>query len=135
MSLHETLQTLLNQAIRGRDVATRTVLRTLLGEAQNKSLRNQVPITDGLLVNLIKDFMANNVTILAARDKPELARENEILKSLLPQQMDDDQIRAAIVESNGSDIGQVMKYLTSTYSGQYNGSRAKTLALEYLASK
>ena len=132
MTLQATLNAALQQAVRQQDAATRTILRTVLGEAQNKSLRNSTEVNAAMLISIMKDSVTNNNTILAARNKPELVRENEILQAFLPQNMSDEALMAAITASNGTDIGQVMRHLSANFAGRYNGDHAKTLANQWL---
>lgn len=132
MTLQATLNAALQQAVRQQDAPTRTILRTVLGEAQTKSLRNRTAINDAMLISIMKEFVINNNALIAARDKPDLVRENEILQKFLPQDMSDDALMDAIEASNGADIGQVMRYLSANFAGRYNGDHAKALANQWL---
>jgi uncharacterized protein YqeY len=133
MSVLAAVQKALDIAIRGRDVATRTTLKTLLGEAQTRTLRDGSEVDDVLLIKLLKDFMKGNCDSLALRDNPGLVRENEILSLFIPKQMDESEIRAAILSSGSEHIGGVMKHLKTHHAGLYNGQLANALTREMLS--
>ena len=133
MSLVNTVNAALQTAIRNKDTTTRTVLRTLVGEAQTRAKRDQVAVSDALLSKLIKDFVKNNKDSLALRDNPALEQENAILMRFLPQQMSDHDIRAAVAASGGTDIGSVMRYLSANHAGLYDGKQANVIARSMLS--
>lgn len=134
MSVQEKFNAMLDAAVRSQDAATRSLLKTVLGDIQTASRRSGNAATDALYVKTIKSFIDNNNISLKLRDNPVLVRENEILQSLLPAQMTDDEIRVAIASSQCKELGDVMTYLKSHHAGLYDGKRASALAKEWLAS-
>jgi uncharacterized protein YqeY len=132
MSVLVAVQEALDTAVRGRDAVTRTVLKTLLGEAQTRALRDRSEVDDTLVIKLLKDFIKGNSDLLALRDNPKLVSENEILSRFIPKQMDESEIRIAITASSADDIGGVMRHLKANHAGLYNGQLANTLARKIL---
>lgn len=134
MSVQNQLNQMLDVAVRNQNAITRNLLRTVLGDVQTISRRTGEQVTDALLIKTIKGFIENNNQSLALRESEALSRENEILNSLLPKQMTDAEIRSAIQASNGTTIGEIMKYLSAHHSGLYNGKSASAMATDWLSS-
>jgi uncharacterized protein YqeY len=133
MSVMEQVQEALRTAIRQKDVPTRTVLRTLIGEAQNRALRERGEMNDAMIAKLLKDFLIANKDSLKLRDNVKLERENEVLARFIPQQMSEVELLSAIAASQASDIGAIMRHLKAEWAGRYDGKLAASIANTYLA--
>lgn len=105
------------------DKLTRSVLKVLLGEIQQKTAKSP-KFTDEMAHNIIKGFIKSNednVGYLEPDDaRAEVFRkENEVLRALLPQYWSADQIRGELTKieaslkekGGGAAIGLAMKHL------------------------
>lgn len=77
-------------------------------------------------------------------DRPELAEkeraEAAVLEAYLPQQLSEEEVRAAIEEAIGAtgadapgEVGKVMAWIMARHRGRVDGSRVNALARERLA--
>jgi len=97
-----------------------------------------VPTTDekvtATIVKFLKNARANRDLMLAsdAKTLPKVEREIELLSAYLPQQMTEDELRAAIDqfrrENPGAGVGTVMAFLKASHAGLYDGRLASQLA-------
>ena len=114
-----------------------TLLGTLLGnidtQAKNSNAGNEEQNIVAIIKSLIKSL---SITLEHTQDKrPELAQQiqNEIktLKDLLPQQMDEDALKAFFAQHKAQGIttlGEIMKALKTQHNGQYDGKTAAMVA-------
>ncbi len=93
-------------------------------------------ITDGRVLNKIRDFVKNAVkTKDALGNDPRAeksAREIEILSAYLPKQLNESELKAIIdtfkAENPGCNMGQIMNHLKTNYADLYDGKLASTFA-------
>lgn len=126
--LHQ-VKSRLSESVLNQDKASRTTLRTVVGEVQTRSLRAQSEITDALVIKVLKDTIAGNRDTLKYRENPGLEKENELLSSFLPAMMTEEQVRQAIVDSGAQDMPMAMKYLSKNHAGLFDGKSAKAIAV------
>lgn len=128
-----------------KDTVKSNLLSTLVAEAvmigKNDGNRET---TEAETIAIIKKFLKNTAENLAAleelgKDKTEALREKEILESLLPQQMSEDElfgrikeIVAALPEKSPRQMGAVMAELKKRYDGQFDGKTASGLVKKAL---
>ncbi len=112
------------EAMKARDAATRGILKVALGEIQARAVRDGRDLTDDEAVAVVRKIVkANEESIAAAPDtgtKERLGRENEILGTLVPRTLDEDETSAALgpvaddlraAASEGQATGLAMKHL------------------------
>lgn len=120
------------------------LLTTLYSEAvmigKNDGSRES---TDAEVVQTVKKFIKNiNETIvsvqLSENQLYDLDRELSLYGRYLPKQLTKDELDVIILEqinANGysipKDMGNIMKYLSSTYTGRYDGKTASELVRSY----
>jgi uncharacterized protein YqeY len=132
MSLFEAVQS--KRAELRRDAAQVTgfkILTLLVGEleTQTKGREIEVSITDDLVIASIKKLIKSNTeTIRLGGENPRLATENATLQAFLPQELNEDQLRKALVDSGASSMKDAMKYLAEHFAGQYDKGLASSVA-------
>jgi uncharacterized protein YqeY len=117
-------------AKRERNKVTASILTLVLGEYETKEKRGETPD----IVKIAKKLIDSNTEIMAARPDDKLVAENAVLLQLLPKQMTEDQLRAAIHASQAPNIGMVMKYLGTHHANTYDKGLASKLAKDILAT-
>ena len=137
MSLFQTLKTDRIQSMKDRNAVAKSILTTLVGELEGQAKRVQSDVSDAMVVQTCKKFMASNAETISYKLTSEdviarLTSENTILTSYLPVQMSESEIREIIVGLDASNIGEVMKHLKANYAGKFNGTLASSIARELL---
>lgn len=128
-----------------KDSLKSNLLSTLIAEAvmvgKNDGNRET---TDGETLNVIKKFLKNineNIKILdeLQKDKSAALREKEILESLLPSQLNAEQLEevvdkivAMFPERSPKMMGTVMAELKKKHDGQFDGKMASDLVKKCL---
>jgi uncharacterized protein YqeY len=127
----EDLRLAVKEAMRARDTARTRVLRNVLAAVKNQQIEKRSALT-----------AAEGVAVIQreARRAESVAEQEEvlaILESLLPRQMDEAELQAAIagiIAGGAGNIGEVMKELTARHAGTYDGKTASRLVREALAA-
>lgn len=129
--LIETLKTQRIQAMKDKQIVAKNLLTTLLGELEGKAKRDNTEITDEMVVQTCKKFMASNDEVIAQTFSVEAAtklkEENVILEAYLPKQLTEAQLTAIVSASGATNVGDAMKFLKENYSGKYCGKLASTV--------
>jgi uncharacterized protein YqeY len=146
MNLIKQIQTDQLTARKCRDTIRANLLTTLLGEASmiGKNDGNRES-TDLEVTQVIKKFSKNaqeTLTIAESNSDPRaeyIKAELLILDDYLPKQMTEQELRSIIQnaidllpEKSPKQMGVVMKDLTSSYGGTYDGQLASKLVKELL---
>lgn len=136
-------------AKKARDGNKTNLLSTLIAEIQaiGKNDGNR-QATEAEAIAVVKKFLKNvEITFQALQDKsPDsqhlegLQAEKELLKSYLPKQLDETELKEVIggfigelEDVSKGSMGVIMGKLKSQYSGQYDGKMASTLVREMLS--
>lgn len=132
--LMDTLKARIKAAMLARNDAERNILRVLLGEAQTIESR-QGSITDDQVVKVAKKLIDNNNESMAAMEWDDaravpLAKENEILSSLVPKELTAQDIEAFFLNSNNPEFEQIQN---AKADGQATGIAMKALKAAGLA--
>ena len=130
-----------------RDTLKGNLLSTLIAEAvmvgKNDGNRET---TEAETLNVIKKFLKNvneNIKLLdeIGKDKSDALREKEILETLLPKQLSEEELYAKIVEivatlpdKSPRQMGVVMAALKKDFDGQYDGKAASSLVKKALGN-
>ncbi len=140
----EDLRLAVKEAMRARDTARTRVLRNVLAAVKNQQIEKRSALTAAEGVAVIqREAKQCRETLGFARDagRAESVAEQEevlaILESLLPRQMDEAVLQAAIagiIAGGAGNIGEVMKELTARHAGTYDGKTASRLVREALAA-
>lgn len=101
------------------------VCTLLLGEAETAAKRSG---KEPDIVAIATKMLKSNNEVLQIKPSVKLVEENVFLTSLLPKQMSEEEITQAIKESGSTNIGDIMKYLNSNYSGMFDRKLASKIA-------
>ncbi|MFZ5628635.1 MAG: GatB/YqeY domain-containing protein [Spirochaetota bacterium] len=139
--LFERLQKESLEARKARDTVRAGVLTTAISQVKALAIDDghRAP-NDADVLKVVRQFLKSceENLALAAQGKMDAARaeqfkvEKDVLLSYLPQQMNADELKAAIAKSGASNIGEVMKYLKANHDGQYDGKLASQVAKEVI---
>jgi hypothetical protein len=141
--LIEQLQADLLNARKTREPIATSLLTALVGEAAmvGKNAGNRAS-TDDETMAMVRKFLKNaeetsGRLATAGKDTAVVNEEIAILKAYIPQQLSDDELRAAIsdilADSAGANMGAIMKILKEAHGGLYDGRRANELIKEMLS--
>ena len=151
MSLREQIDAKYKSSVKSKNTNEINTLRLIKSaiqnqEIENRSVNNPIEINDqqilGLMQNLIKQrrdsiesFKSANRTDLIEIENKEI----EIINQFLPKQLNEEETKKIIVNflkdnnlSSLKDMGKVMNYLKSNYTGSVEMSLAGKLAKELL---
>lgn len=125
--LVETMRARVKEAMKARREVEKTILRVALGEVQSEEVRNNTTLDDAAVEKILRKLVKSNTETIAATDdaerNAELKAENEVLESLLPKRMTEDEVVAALgpvaddiraAKADGAAMGLAMKHLKST---------------------
>ncbi len=139
--LFERMQKESLEARKARDAAKASVLTTALAQIKAIAIDDgHRAVKDDDVIKIVRQFLkaVEENLALAAQGKMDASRadqfkiERDVLLSYLPQQMDAEALKAAIVKSAAKNIGDVMKYLKTNHDGAYDGKLASQIAKEVL---
>jgi hypothetical protein len=121
------------QSRKDRQTASVATLTTLLGELETDAKSaGVVDISDDYVVAKCKKFIKSleETSSLISDDATRslIASEIALLSTYIPSQMDSDTITHHIRGSGATNMGEAMKYMKATFSGQYDGVLASSLA-------
>lgn len=125
--LVETMRARVKEAMKARREVEKTILRVALGEVQSEEVRHNTTLDDAAVEKILRKLVKSNretieVTTDEAR-RAELTEEVTILESVLPKQMSEDEVVAALAavaddiraaKADGPAMGVAMKHLKST---------------------
>ena len=147
MGLKEQIPEDLKNALRSKNTLELSVLRMLQAALKNKEIDNKKEeLTDEVVISVVgseikkrrdavREFEKVNRPDAAEQEKTEI----EILMKYMPQQMSEDEIRAAVKSAidqaqaqSMKDIGKVMKVLMPTVKGKADGQAVNKIVKEEL---
>jgi uncharacterized protein YqeY len=136
----------LTVALKARDAARVQVIRAVLAAAKNRAIELRVDrLSDSEITAVLKreaKQRAESLGFARTAGRDDLVVEHEaairVLERYLPQQMSEEQLRAAIdeilLETGARAIGPVMKELGARHAGRYDGKTASRLVAELVAT-
>jgi|SRR5512141_2957324 uncharacterized protein len=141
MDLKAEIQQAVKAAMKGGDTVSLSTLRLLLAALQNEEIRLRRPLSGDEIQKIIGTLCKQRgeaIELYRKGGREELAAKEEaeltILKGFLPQQLSDDEIKAAIrgsIEEAGAkglaDLGKVMKLVMPKVAGRSDGKRVSEL--------
>ena len=126
--LKEKIKADIISAMKERNSTKKLVLSTLIGELD----RVDKSPTDEKIIKIIQKMVENNKLT-------NTTEENIYLNVYLPKMLDtnvlDEKIKTYIVDNGLStmrDMGKIMKYLNTDYTGMFNGKEASEISKKYL---
>jgi hypothetical protein len=148
--LRERLTTEMKEAMKAGDKRKLGTVRLIQAALKDKDIElrgaGKGPASDDEMLALMQKMIKQRQESVAMYDqggRPELAEqereEAQVIQSFLPQQMADDEIRAAVVTTiadtgaaSMKDMGKVVGALRAKYAGRMDFGRASALVKELL---
>ena len=148
--MRETLSQAMKDAMKAGDKRKLGTVRLIQAALKDKDIElrgsGKGPASDDEILALMQKMIKQRQESVAMYDqggRPELAEqereEAKVIQSFLPQQMADDEIRAAIVATIADtgaasmrDMGKVVGALRAKYAGRMDFGRASALVKELL---
>ena len=148
--LRERLTTEMKEAMKAGDKRKLGTVRLIQAALKDKDIElrgtGKSPASDNEILALMQKMIKQRQESVAMYDqggRPELAdqerEEAQVIQSFLPQQMGDDEVRAAIVATVAEtgaasikDMGKVIAALRAKYAGRMDFGRASGLVKELL---
>ena len=137
MSLKEKLQQDLKRAMKEKDTFKRDTIRFLMSAIKQVEVDTQRELSDEDIIKIIQKGVKQRVE--AAKQYQEGGREDlyekemkeaQLLKSYLPKQLDDEELKAQLEQiikeigaTNMKDMGKVMGIATKKLAGKADGKR------------
>lgn len=105
------------------------ILTLLLGEVETLTKRDGSKPTDQVVMPVIKKLIKSNMdTIKHVALTEKIERENNLLYSLLPKQLSEEEIHALLTNGVFGSVGEAIKFLDSTHRGCYDRAVASKIA-------
>jgi uncharacterized protein YqeY len=153
MSLRQTLNDSMKEAMKAKDAKRLATLRLVLAALKDRDIAARTETSRdlldddeilGLMAKMIKQ-REESATAYDAGNRPELAagerEEIAIIRSFMPAQMDDAGVKAAaqavIAELGASaikDMGKVMAAMKERYAGQMDFAKASAIVKDSLSA-
>jgi uncharacterized protein YqeY len=124
------------EARKNRNKVIATAAITLMGELETDAKRSGSEVTDEQVYARAKKMIASNYeTIQLSKDLDKIGilnEENEFFDSLLPKQLNEDELTSLIKAMNPNNMGEVMKHLKQEYPGRFDGKVASKIAKDII---
>ncbi|MBD8088592.1 GatB/YqeY domain-containing protein [Pseudomonas fluorescens] len=117
-------------------VAGFNILTLLVGELETASKRDGSQITDEKVVSVAKKLIKSNeetLRLTSGAGATKLDAENVVLRTLLPQELSEDQLLKILVDAKPGNIGEAMKLLNGQFAGQFDKGLASRVAKQFLS--
>ncbi len=146
MSLKDTLEAALHQAMKDHDNSKKNAIRMLMTNIKLAEIEKGSALDDSMVISAIqKEIKQHRETILEAEKGArkdiiqEAEKEISLLQTFLPPQLSEPELRQLVQESiqesnaiTSNDIGKVMKVLMPKISGRAPGEYVNKIVREYL---
>jgi len=150
--IREKLTEALKVAMRAKSEAATTTIRMINAAIKQKDIdvaraRGDERISEDEILNLLQSLIKSrreSIELYKQGERPDLVSKEEaeiaIIETFLPQQLNDEETKAAIREivasagaSSIKDMGKVMAALKTQYAGRLDMTRASGLVKQILA--
>ena len=145
--LKEKLQNDLKDAMKSKDSFKRDVIRFLMSALKQIEVDERKELTDDEIIKIIQKSLKqreDSITAFKTAQRDDLVeKENAealILKSYLPQQLDDDALKIIVqkhIQQSGAtslkEIGKIMGAVLAECAGVADGKRINAIAKELLS--
>ena len=150
--LREQISTTTKEAMKAKDSVTVGTLRLISAALKDRDIAargtgNSDGISDGDILGLLQSMIKqrrDSIEMYNQGNRPELAEAEQveigIIEQFLPQQMNDDEISAAVDAAIAScdatsikDMGKVMGVIKGTHAGQMDFGKASQVVKAKLA--
>lgn len=144
----ERIQDDLREAMKTGDKERTSTLRMLLAELKNERIRAGGEVSEETFLGIVQKGVKQrqeSAEQYRGANRPELAdkeeREAKLLGAYLPEQVSEDEVRAAVGELARAeglgprDLGKVMQTLLPRYKGRIDGKAVQRIAREVLEAE
>ena len=154
MGLRDDFNNAMKDAMKAKEAKRLATVRLILSTLKDRDIAARTEdsregIDDAKILDMLGKMVKQREESAAAYDsgnRPELAaaerEEIDVIKTFMPKQMSDDEIRAAIdaaiVEAGATamkDMGKVVALLRAQYAGQMDFGKASAIAKDILSGK
>ena len=147
MSLKEQLLSDMKEAMKSKDSVKLGTVRSVISAVKNQEIDSKKELNEEEILTLVSREIKKRKEAAALYEKggrPELKdkeiQEMEILKTYLPEQVSEEDLRKRIQEvinetgaQGMKDFGKIMKTLVPEFKGKADNAQIKELANEYLS--
>ncbi len=150
MTLYETIQGDLKEAMKAGDAVRRDVIRMVGSALKNEAIELRKPaveLTDAESVAVLRRLAKQrreSIASFLAGGRPELAEQEEselsVIGAYLPANLPDDEIRKLVAEAKAetgaaskADFGKLMGAVSKKVAGRADGNAVKVLVEETLS--
>ena len=147
MSLKEQLLFDMKEAMKSKDSVKLGTVRSVISAVKNQEIDSKKELNDEEILIIVSREVKKRKEAAALYEKgarPELKdkeiQEMEILKTYLPEQVSEEDLRKRIQEvitetgaEGMKDFGKIMKTLVPEFKGKADNAQIKELANEYLS--
>ncbi len=147
MSIKETIEQQMKNALKSKDTFKLNVLRFILSHIKNKEIDLRRPVTDEDVIKIIQTLVKQRKESLSfsqqANRQDLVEKEQEelkILESFLPSQLSEEEVEKIIDEVIENlkplglkDMGKVMKEVMPRVSGRFDGSKINEMVRKKLS--
>lgn len=152
MALRERFTDEMKAAMKGGDKARLATIRLIQAALKDRDIEargaGREPLSDDDILGVLQKMLKQrqeSIAIYAQNNRPELAEAEQaevtVIESFMPQQMGEDEVRAAIekaVEATGAasmkDMGKVVAALRADYAGRMDFGKASALVKARLSA-
>jgi len=147
MTLKEQLLSDMKEAMKSKDSVKLGTVRSVISAVKNQEIDSKKELSEEEILILVSREVKKRKEAAALYEKgarPELKdkeiQEMEILKTYLPEQVSEEDLRKRIQEvinetgaQGMKDFGKIMKTLVPEFKGKADNAQIKELANEYLS--
>lgn len=148
-TLETTIQNDLVAAMKGRQANAISALRQLKTAIQNEKTNGvQHELSDGDIIKIVQKLVKqhqDSIDIYTEAHRDDLSDKEQqemfVLMNYLPKMLSEEELTAIISEyidnsgfENMSCMGDVMKFLSTKYSGQYDGKTASKIVRDLITN-
>ena len=147
MSLKEELLSNMKEAMKSKDAVKLGTVRSVISAVKNQEIDSKKELNEEEILTIVSREVKKRKEAAVLYEKgarPELKdkeiQEMEILKTYLPEQVSEEDLRKRIQEvinetgaQGMKDFGKIMKTLVPEFKGKADNAQIKELANEYLS--
>jgi uncharacterized protein YqeY len=138
--MEEKLRNLIKQSMLAKDKNKTTLYKNILENAQKSAKEKNENLNDSYIVSAVKKEIKQMEDLLAfCKDRPEKFAETseniKIATELLPQSVDNETVKAYLVDNNlDKNMGVCMKALKAQFGDTLDSKSASQVVKEYISN-
>lgn len=118
------------EARKAKNTPAVEILKVLLGEIESEQKRGN-EVNDAFIIARAKKLIESNKDCIEhtfSNDAIRLSMQNDVLETLIPQQLNEESITKIINDNSFKNMGEFMAHMKSNYAGMYDGKLASSIA-------